>query len=137
MHNMKKIAIVAISIILSGCILPYPHNNWKSPAVYGYVKDKDTGKPIAGVRVEVKGDPSRSVITNADGFYELPPIKDFDWFVVICPGPCDGMSGNFVVAVTYQGYTTEEEEIMGCIGHPDSVCNGRKENVDFSLQKGI
>ena len=134
---MTKIAIVLISIILSGCILPYPHYNWKSPAIHGVIKDTETGRPIAGATVEVKGDPSRRVTTNSVGYYDIPPIKEFDWLVFICPGPCDGMSGDIVVVATHEGYAAKEGELMGCIGHPDSICNGRVEVLDFKLQMDI
>ncbi|WP_390592463.1 hypothetical protein [Simiduia litorea] len=134
---MKQAIVIFLSAILSGCILPYPHNNWTSPQVSGRVTDGVTGFPIQGAEVYIKGDSSRKVTTNYEGYYEIPPKKDFDWFVFVCPGPCDAMSGNFVVVATHTGYGPEEEEVSGCIGHPSSVCNGRKEHADFILQKSI
>ncbi|MBV1928131.1 MAG: carboxypeptidase-like regulatory domain-containing protein [Gammaproteobacteria bacterium] len=130
---MKKITVVIITLMLAGCIFPYPHNNWKSPAFFGQVVHKGSGQPISEAKVFIKGHESDAVKTDSDGNYELAPIKDFEWLGVICPGPCDALAEPFIVVVSHNTLGTSEKETMPCIGHPDFVCNGRKERVDFSL----
>jgi cytoskeletal protein CcmA (bactofilin family) len=45
-------------------------------AIYGMVKDKNTGKPIKNSRVFCKGDGKRRTETNSSGYYELIHLKD-------------------------------------------------------------
>jgi len=48
-------------------------------AIYGMVKDQDTGKPIKSARVTCKGDGKIRTDTNASGYYELIHLKDGRW----------------------------------------------------------
>ena len=137
MLAMKKISIVATVFILYGCIFPYPHNNWKSPAFYGRVIHKESGKPVAGADVYLKGHESKTVKTDANGNYELAPIKDFEWLGVICPGPCDALAEPFFIIASHATLGETEKEAMPYVGHPNFVCNGRKECVNFTLPSGI
>jgi len=48
-------------------------------AIYGMVKDQNTGKPIKNARVMCKGDGKSRTETNASGYYELIHLKDAKW----------------------------------------------------------
>jgi cytoskeletal protein CcmA (bactofilin family) len=48
-------------------------------AIYGMVKDQNTGKPIKSARVTCKGDGKSRAETNASGYYELIHLKDAIW----------------------------------------------------------
>jgi cytoskeletal protein CcmA (bactofilin family) len=48
-------------------------------AIYGMVRDQDTGKPIKSARVTGKGDGKIRTETNASGYYELIHLKDATW----------------------------------------------------------
>ena len=48
-------------------------------AIYGMVKDQNTGKPVKNARVTAKGDGKSRTETNASGYYELIHLKDAKW----------------------------------------------------------
>jgi cytoskeletal protein CcmA (bactofilin family) len=48
-------------------------------AIYGIVKDQNTGQPIKSARVTCKGDGKSRTETNASGYYELIHLKEAKW----------------------------------------------------------
>jgi cytoskeletal protein CcmA (bactofilin family) len=48
-------------------------------AIYGMVKDQDSGKPVKNARVTCKGDGKTRTETNASGYYEIIHLKDAKW----------------------------------------------------------
>jgi hypothetical protein len=50
-------------------------------AIRGVVRDRDTGKPVAGVKVSAQGCPS-SVLTDVEGRYELPGCSAIGQYVL-------------------------------------------------------
>ena len=55
-------------------------------AIYGMVKDQNTGKPIKNARVMGKGDGKSRTETNASGYYELIHLKDAKWKLYVEAG---------------------------------------------------
>jgi cytoskeletal protein CcmA (bactofilin family) len=52
-------------------------------AIYGMVKDQNTGKPIKNARVICKGNGKSRTETNASGYYELIHLKDAKWKMIV------------------------------------------------------
>jgi len=52
-------------------------------AIYGMVKDQNTGKPIKNARVFCKGNGKSRTETNASGYYELIHLKDAKWKMIV------------------------------------------------------
>jgi len=52
-------------------------------AIYGMVKDLNTGKPIKKARVICKGNGKSRTETNASGYYELIHLKDAKWKMIV------------------------------------------------------
>jgi len=52
-------------------------------AIYGMVKDLNTGKPIKNARVSGKGIGKSRTETNASGYYELIHLKDAKWKMIV------------------------------------------------------
>jgi cytoskeletal protein CcmA (bactofilin family) len=48
-------------------------------AIYGMVKDQNTGKAVKSARVTCKGDGKSRTETNASGYYELIHLKEAKW----------------------------------------------------------
>jgi cytoskeletal protein CcmA (bactofilin family) len=48
-------------------------------AIYGMVKDQNTGQPIKNARVTGRGDRKSRTETNASGYYELIHLKEAKW----------------------------------------------------------
>ena len=48
-------------------------------AIYGMVKDQNTGQPVKNARITCKGDGKTMTETNASGYYELIHLKEAKW----------------------------------------------------------
>jgi hypothetical protein len=55
-------------------------------AIYGMVKDQNTGKPVKNARIMCKGDGKARTQTNASGYYELIHLKEAKWKVEVEAG---------------------------------------------------
>lgn len=109
---MRRILVVASSfLLLAGCALRPRYADFVSPATPGdtvtlRLTEKDSGKPLAGVAVEVGELKSRvRVTTGADGTFSLPVdprlladnpvilvtlprgVSGYDLAIVTAPGP--------------------------------------------------
>lgn len=81
---MHRFALVfATLVVLSGCALRARYTDFISPKTEGkeatfLLTDRDTGKPLGGVKVEMSEARNRvSVTTAADGTFTLPVEKKF------------------------------------------------------------
>jgi hypothetical protein len=131
---MKKASISLLLLFLSGCILPYPHYNWKTPEYTGVVSD-ERGDPLQGVDVYLENAPDRKVKTDEKGKFILPPIKEFELTALICPGPCDTIPAKLNLIARAENGEVSVSEVYTCLGHPSSQCNGRSTNVYIRMEK--
>lgn len=76
------VVFTAVSL-LSACA-PYPHYEYYAPATVGRITQD--GQPVVGARVAVSGHFVSTVAearTDSSGYFELPPIREFDWTVTL------------------------------------------------------
>jgi hypothetical protein len=101
--------------LLSGCILlPVPHEQWVSPRFHGVVRDADTGKPVAGVQIALRGyhyaeaDIGPVVVrSDESGRYSVVASRHSNW-LPIWLGPAEGTQQG-IVTFELEGYTKAEE----------------------------
>lgn len=102
-------------LFLSGCILlPVPHEQWASPRFHGVVVDANTGKPLAGVHITLRGyGYSEKEIgaveadSDASGRYSVVASRHSNW-LPIWLGPAEGVQEG-VVTFALEGYVSKEE----------------------------
>ena len=130
---MKTTLILILILSLSGCILPYPHYNWKTPVYTGVVTDSD-GQTLEGVEIYLVEFPDQKTTSNENGEFILPPVKDFRLTALICPGPCDAIQEILTLKAKTKLGKEGSTQVETCIGHPDSQCNGRIKNVYITVE---
>ena len=115
--NMKRgigILLIPSVLLLSGCILlPIPHEQWLSPRYHGVIMDADTGKPLGGVQVTLRGyryaeEEIGSVVARSDdtGHYSVVASRRSNW-LPIWLGPAEGTQEGTVI-FEHDGYVATE-----------------------------
>lgn len=132
-ETMKSTLISIVVLCLSGCVLPYPHYNWKTPIYTGVVTDVE-GNPIEGAEVYLEQYSEHRTETDREGKFTLPPIKDFEVTALICPGPCDTTPEQLSLVAHASAGRSKAVEVFTCLGHPSSQCNGRSDNVHITIE---
>ena len=123
---MKKLtkAILVSSLALAaaaGCILPVPHMRHHIYATQGIVVDSDTGKPVAGAKVEIgAGRYMQETITDSSGHFAIEDERGWHMILWLAP-PSSGSllpthvdyaDGFFhVVAISAHGYPRQYFEL--------------------------
>lgn len=102
-HILLSLACLAIAISAPGCSLRYPMT------IAGRVTDAETGEPIPGVVVGVKGSKEGAypVVTNRDGKFSLPIVA---------------------TGLEFAGRTPDWKLVCRCKTHQNTSCQ-----IDFSL----
>jgi len=86
----RVIIIAAISLTLQGCVaVPLPHKQTVIPALYGKVVDKNDGRPLQKVSVQVDTFPESLVQTTDTGIFSTSPVRRWKYFLLIPLVPCD------------------------------------------------
>lgn len=125
-----KTSISSLSLclccLLSSCVVR-PHRIWTHPGISGTVRDRQSGKPLAGATVGFR-DRTERASTDSFGRYRLDPISKFSMIVPIG----DPYFGSRVEA-SAMGYKTKAAEIGHGTGEVfDSSPPVRR--VDIKLQ---
>jgi hypothetical protein len=85
--SQRLVASVACTVSLSGCVLPLPHRDNLTPMTRGELHLNEVPLSDVPVRVSVGGtscgEPYREAVTNQNGCFEIQPVKDFAWFIVV------------------------------------------------------
>lgn len=92
LQEMKRYSmLVAISLVLSGCILPLPLPSMsdQSPQFQGRVLDGHSRKPIRNAQLFVQGDQKHRITTDSQGYFLLKPRRNFH--VVLLTLPSQGV----------------------------------------------
>jgi hypothetical protein len=131
----KYLLIVVFAFSSHGCMLPIPHQNWITAQQEGIVLDYESKEPMKNAKIEFLPYENAFSLSGEDGRFTIEPIVQLKFISVICPGPCDTISGNGTLRVKYPGYKTMEIQINGCIGHPDSPCKDRSEFHEILMEK--
>ena len=133
---MTKYLLIFLLVFSSiGCMLPIPHQNWITARQEGIVLDAESKKPIKNAKIEFLPYENTFSLSGLDGQFTIEPIVQLKFISVICPGPCDSISGKGTLRVKCLGYKTMEIQIDGCIGHPDSPCRDRSEFHEILMEK--
>ena len=115
---MKRMVLRLLMIPLvfvTGCVLlPVPHEQWLSPRFSGKVVDAQTGRPLAGVKVTLRGDRCAEdevgpVVgyTDATGGFAVLASRRTLWLPVWL-GPAEGPQGG-VLRFERNGYRSVVE----------------------------
>ena len=87
---MKKLtkAILASSLAfaMEGCILPVPHIRQHIHATQGIVVDSNTGKPVAGAKVEIgAGRYMQETVTDSSGHFSIEDVQGWHMILWLAP----------------------------------------------------
>lgn len=119
---IRFIVCISMLCMLVGCVLPYPHSNWLTPEINGHVYIGDN-HPVSDARIYYEKYPDIETKTNSSGFYRLKPKRKFEFFAILCPGPCDTISEELVLVSESKQHGKEKVSISTCVGHPSWQCN--------------
>ena len=79
-------AIAVSALCLAGCILPVPHIRQHIYATQGIVVDSDTGKPVAGAKVEIgAGRYMQETITDSSGHFAIEDERGWHMILWLAP----------------------------------------------------
>lgn len=115
-HHIATI-LLGISVLLcSGCIfLPVPHEQHLSPLFTGVIVDADTGKPLDGVKITLRGyrfgeEEVGPVVARSDklGRFSVLASRHTNW-LPIWLGPAEGVQGGTLL-FECDGYISTEEK---------------------------
>ena len=83
---MKVMAIAVSALCMAGCILPIPHIRQHIYATQGIVVDSDTGKPVAGAKVEIgAGRYMQETITDSSGHFAIEDERGWHMILWLAP----------------------------------------------------
>ena len=87
MKNLTKAILVAtVALAMVGCILPVPHIRQHIHATQGIVVDSNTGKPVAGAKVEIgAGRYMQETVTDSSGYFSIEDVQG--WHMIFWIGP--------------------------------------------------
>lgn len=120
-------------VLLQGCVFPYPHYNWLTPELDGIVFDQHSQKPIKGALIQYIDKKEISTYSNANGKYNLAPLRRYEFAVHVCPGLCKAIPRTYDIQISYKGRTSVTQ-VSNCSGHPSSQCNKRKLKMNLELE---
>ena len=115
---MKRLFVSLVlgfsAVLLSGCILlPVPHEQRLSPLFHGVVSDVDSGRPLVGAKVTLRGygfaeDEIGPIVVRSDmaGHYSVVASRHSTW-LPIWLGPAEGLQRG-VVTFELEGYVATE-----------------------------
>ena len=83
-HLISSVLLFGI-VMLSGCIVPIPHQRLHELGVVGHVYDSRLGAPLKGVKIEDRQDPKRVTYSDAGGSFRLRPV--YGWHGAYFIGP--------------------------------------------------
>lgn len=96
------------------------------------VSSAKTGEPVVGAKVYYEFKPELYVLTDENGYYELLPRKEFEFFaVILATGHPTATIFNLVVESNEGSAIVETGS---CIGSPGFECIGRTREVNFTVQ---
>jgi hypothetical protein len=104
----KKVKVLLSKRLGFILIFLFPVTSLVAGSLKGYVRDSGTGETLIGATVLIKGT-TTGTVTNQNGFYEIPSIKE----------------GEHIVVASYVGYLSKEVTLN--IGEKDDV------TMDFEL----
>jgi len=78
------IVILALVLVLNGCIIPYPHFKETCGPLCGYVATEDSNIPIENALVEAYYPDSghRKTYTDSSGYFSFPQKNRFHWGIL-------------------------------------------------------
>ena len=121
MNRVHPLVLIA-SLMLAGCVVPFPSTTRVAPAVNGTVHNQRTGGPVAGavIRSE-RARFSAQALSRADGSYAVQKI-DQNHFLMFLPYPFplpapwtergEGDSRPLRVTASAAGYQTQSVELQ-------------------------
>ena len=86
MRKLTKAILVFLVLAAGGCILPVPHIRQHIHATQGIVVDSNTGKPVAGAKVEIgAGRYMQETVTDSSGHFSIEDVQG--WHMIFWIGP--------------------------------------------------
>ena len=90
--------------LLTSCVAPRATTS----GARGYVSDSATKNPVMSASVSIKDFPEVFIKTDKDGFFDLPPKKE--WMVIVAPTCRQPFKDSLIIE--RQGYQTKEIPIV-------------------------
>ena len=82
----KTILVLSLALMAVGCILPVPHIRQHIHATQGIVVDSNTGKPVAGAKVEIgAGRYMQETVTDSSGHFSIEDVEGWHMICWIAP----------------------------------------------------
>jgi hypothetical protein len=102
----------ASALLLSGCVIPAPHERLHEFGVAGTILDSESHTPIKGAKIQSPGGQTKAVFSDASGSFKLKPV--YGWHGAFFIGPiCESLLPGFdmpshkrTIVVTAEGYRT-------------------------------
>lgn len=93
----KYFILIAIPLVLSGCILPLPlpTTSDQSPQFQGRVLNEHSRKPIRNVELFIQGDEKHKVAADSQGYFLLKPRRNFHVVLLTLPSQGVGLPEGF------------------------------------------
>jgi len=110
---MKLIALKIAIGLFTCCIFLscFPYRYTSTPHAYGRILDNATGSPIAAAKINYDRYPESIAISDANGEFDLPQIKEWIWIPF---GPFDALPPRGVLVIEADGYDIyKSKEIWG------------------------
>jgi hypothetical protein len=106
---MRFTPFILILILLSGCVIPYPHTTTRSGPISGTVLDEHTHSPIAGAEIVLTQHPKAACKSDSSGHFMLKEIRSWHWGIGIGAGNSEDlpfrMPWDPIITVSHTNYT--------------------------------
>ena len=106
---MRFTPFILILILLTGCVIPYPHTTTRSGPISGTVLDEHSHSPIAGAEIVLTQHPKAACKSDSSGHFKLKEIHSWHWGIGIGAGNSEDLPfrepWDPIITVSHTNYT--------------------------------
>ncbi|MGB7815661.1 MAG: carboxypeptidase-like regulatory domain-containing protein [Methylotenera sp.] len=134
-----RFASLLLTTLLTACMaLPIAHDGWLTARHSGFVRDKTTGKPIAGAKIKLTSKYNASIVANttsaADGSFDIGPVTRHERLYEVLPEPLEANCADSL-DIEHPSYATERLQWEATASTTGGACRNIKAQHEIRLQK--